>query len=77
MQVIFGTVPATIEYIRSGRLRPLAVTTATRSQALPDIPIMGDFVPGYESMTWQGVGVPARTATETIEKVNKEINAGA
>jgi len=76
VQVIFGTVPATIEYIRSGRLRPLAVTTATRSQALPDIPTIGDFVPGYESMTWQGVGVPARTATETIEKVNKEINAG-
>jgi len=76
VQVIFGTMPGTIEYIRSGRLRPLAVTTATRSEALPDIPTIGDFVPGYESATWQGVGVPSRTAAEIIQKLNKEINTG-
>jgi tripartite-type tricarboxylate transporter receptor subunit TctC len=76
VQVIFGTVPGTIEYIRSGRLRPLAVTTATRSEALPDIPAVGDFLPGYESVGWFGVGVPTHTPTEIIDKLNKEINAG-
>jgi tripartite-type tricarboxylate transporter receptor subunit TctC len=68
--------PATIEYIRSGRLRPLAVTAATRSEALPDIPTVGDFVPGYESVMWAGVGVPKQTPAEIIDKLNKEINAG-
>jgi tripartite-type tricarboxylate transporter receptor subunit TctC len=76
VQVIFGTMPGTIEYIRSGRLRPLAVTTATRSEVLPDIPTIGDFVPGYESAAWHGVGVPKHTPTEIIDKLNKEINAG-
>jgi tripartite-type tricarboxylate transporter receptor subunit TctC len=75
VQVIFGTMPGTIEYIRSGRLRPLAVTTATRSEALPDIPNIGDFVPGAESVFWAGVGVPKKTPTEIVEKLNKEINA--
>jgi tripartite-type tricarboxylate transporter receptor subunit TctC len=76
VQVIFGTMPGTIEYIRSGSLRPLAVTTATRSEVLPEIPTVGDFVPGYESVGWQGVGVPKHTPTEIVEKLNKEINAG-
>jgi tripartite-type tricarboxylate transporter receptor subunit TctC len=76
VQVIFGTMPGTIEYIRSGRLRPLAVTAATRSEALPDIPTVGDFVPGYVSVGWAGVGVPKHTPTEIIDKLNKEINAG-
>jgi tripartite-type tricarboxylate transporter receptor subunit TctC len=64
VQVIFGSMPGTIEYIRSGRLRPLAVTSATRSEALPDIPTVGDFVPGYESVVWFGVGVPNHTPTD-------------
>jgi tripartite-type tricarboxylate transporter receptor subunit TctC len=68
--------PGTIEYIRSGRLRALAVTTATRSEALPNIPTVGDFVPGYESVGWAGVGVPMHTPAEIIDKLNREINAG-
>jgi tripartite-type tricarboxylate transporter receptor subunit TctC len=56
VQVAFDTLPSSIEYIRAGKLRPLAVTTATRSEALPDIPTVGDFVPGYEAITWSGVG---------------------
>jgi tripartite-type tricarboxylate transporter receptor subunit TctC len=76
VQVIFGTLPGTIEYIRSGRLRPLAVTTAARSEVLPDIPTVGEFVPGYESVAWHGVGVPMHTPAEIIDKLNKEINAG-
>jgi tripartite-type tricarboxylate transporter receptor subunit TctC len=75
VQVIFGTMPGTIEYIRSGRLRPLAVTTATRSERLPDIPTIGDFVPGAESVVWAGVGVPKKTPSMIVEKLNREINA--
>ena len=66
----------TIEHARAGKLRALAVTTATRSPALPDIPAVGDFVPGYEASSWHGVGVPKNTPTEIVEKLNKEINAG-
>jgi tripartite-type tricarboxylate transporter receptor subunit TctC len=58
VQVIFGSMPGTIEYIRSGRLRALAVTTATRSEALPEVPTVGEFMPGYEASNWWGVGVP-------------------
>jgi tripartite-type tricarboxylate transporter receptor subunit TctC len=76
VQVIFSTMPATIEYIRSGRLRPLAVTTATRSEALPDIPTVAEFVPSYEASTWNGIGVPKNTPAEIIDKLNKDINAG-
>ena len=75
VQVIFGTMPGTIEYIRSGRLRPLAVTTATRSEVLPDIPTIGAFVPGAESVVWAGVGVPKNTPSMIVEKLNREINA--
>jgi tripartite-type tricarboxylate transporter receptor subunit TctC len=75
VQVIFDTVPGSIELIRAGKLRALAVTTATRSEALPDIPTVGDFVPSYEASTWSGVGVPKNTPTEIVDKLNKEINA--
>jgi tripartite-type tricarboxylate transporter receptor subunit TctC len=75
VQVMFPTIVASIEYIRAGRLRALAVTSATRSDALPDIPTMSDFVPGYEASFWTGVGAPKNTPAEIVEKLNKEINA--
>jgi tripartite-type tricarboxylate transporter receptor subunit TctC len=75
VQVFFSPVIASIEYIRAGKLRPVAVTTATRLDALPDIPPVGDFLPGYESSGWFGVGAPKNTPVEIIDKLNKEINA--
>jgi tripartite-type tricarboxylate transporter receptor subunit TctC len=75
VQVVFGTLPGSIEFIRSGKLRALAVTTATRSPALPDLPTVGDFVPGYEASSWWGIGAPKNTPTDIIEKLNSEINA--
>jgi len=65
-----------IEYIRAGKLRALAVTTAMRSEAMPDIPAVGDFLPGYEATAWYGVGAPRSTPVEIVAKLNKEINAG-
>jgi tripartite-type tricarboxylate transporter receptor subunit TctC len=76
VQVYFGPMPPSIEHIRSGKLRALGVTSARRSQALPDIPAVGEFVPGYESTAWYGAGVPKNTPAEVVEKLNKEINAG-
>jgi len=76
VQVYFASTAASIEYIRAGRLRALAVTAATRSDALPDIPTVGEFLPGYEASTWYGVGAPKVTPAEIVEKLNKEINAG-
>jgi len=76
VQAMFGTMPASIEYVRAGKLRPLAVTSARRSQLLPDLPTVGDFVPGYETSAWQGIGAPKNTPAEIINKLNKEINAG-
>jgi tripartite-type tricarboxylate transporter receptor subunit TctC len=76
VQVMFPTTVSSIGYIRAGRLRVLAVTGATRSDALPDIPTVGDFVPGYEASNWYGVGIPKNTPAEIIDKLNKEINAG-
>ena len=76
VQVMFGTMTGSIEYIRTGKLRALAVTTATRAEALPDVPTVAEFVPGYEASTWYGIGAPKNTATEIIDKLNKEINAG-
>ena len=73
---MFATTVASIEYIRAGKLRALAVTTATRSEALPDIPTVGEFVPGYEASGWYGVGAPKDTPAEIVEKLNREINAG-
>ena len=72
---MFVTMPASIEHIRAGKLRALAVTTATRSEALPDIPTVGDFVPGYEASAWYGIGAPKNTPAEIVDKLNKEINA--
>jgi tripartite-type tricarboxylate transporter receptor subunit TctC len=72
----FGTLPGSIEYIRVGKLRALAVATATRSEALPDVPTLSEFVPNYEASGWQGIGAPKPTPTEIIDKLNREINAG-
>jgi tripartite-type tricarboxylate transporter receptor subunit TctC len=76
VQVMFNSLPASIEYIRAGTLRALAVASATRSETLPDIPTVGEFVPGYEAPTWYGLGAPKNTPAEIVEKLNKEINAG-
>ena len=65
-----------IEHIRAGKLRALAVTAATRAAVLPDIPTVGEFVPGYEATSWWGIGAPKHTPAEIIDKLNKEINAG-
>jgi tripartite-type tricarboxylate transporter receptor subunit TctC len=75
VQVMFAAMPASIEYVRAGRLRALAVTTTTRAEALPDIPTVGDFVPGYEASQWYGVGAPRGTPSAAIDRLNKEINA--
>jgi len=75
VQVMFPTTVSSIGYIRAGRLRALAVTTATRSDVLPDIPTVGEFLPGYESSQWYGVGAPKNTPPQVIHKLNKEINA--
>src|SRR5262245_30973737 len=71
---MFGSLPTSIEHVRAGRLRGLAVTTATRSDTLPDLPTVGDFVPGYEASGWYGVCVPKGTPVEVIDKLNAEIN---
>jgi tripartite-type tricarboxylate transporter receptor subunit TctC len=76
VQVSFIGLTVAIEHIRSGKVRALAVTTATRSDVLPDIPTVGDFVPGYEASAFWGVGAPRNTPAEIIDKLNKEINAG-
>jgi tripartite-type tricarboxylate transporter receptor subunit TctC len=75
VQVMFATIPASIEHIRAGKLRALAVTTAARSEVLPEIPTVGEILPGYEATGWQGVGAPKNTPTEIITKLNSEINA--
>ena len=76
VQVMFDTVPASIEFIRAGKLRPLAVTAATRLEVLPGVPAVGEFVPGYEASAWQGIGAPKSTPAEIIERLNTHINAG-
>jgi tripartite-type tricarboxylate transporter receptor subunit TctC len=76
VQVCFGGVIASIEHIRAGRLRGLAVTTASRLEVLPDIPSLSEFLPGYEATDWKGIGVPKNTPPEIIDKLNREINAG-
>jgi len=75
VQVMFASMSSSIEYVRTGKLRALAVTTATRSPVLPDIPTVAEFVPGYESSFWTGVGAPKNTPAEIVDKLNKEINA--
>jgi tripartite-type tricarboxylate transporter receptor subunit TctC len=76
VQGMFDPLPSSIEYVRSGTLRPLAVTTAMRSEALPGVPSVADFVPGFEASAWYGVGAPRSTRPEIIDKLNREINAG-
>ncbi len=75
VQVVFSPIPASIGYIRTGKLRALAVTTATRSEALPDIPTLSEFVPGYEAILWDGIGSPSNTPPEIIAILNKQVNA--
>ena len=77
VQVVFGTISTCIQYIRGGMLHALAVTTATRSDVLPDIPTLAEFVPGYEASAWNGVGAPKDTPAKVIDKLNNEINAVA
>src|SRR5256886_10830675 len=76
VQLGFDTMPASIEYIRTGKLRALGVSTLARSQTLPDLPSVSEFVPGYESSAFFGVGAPGKTSSEIVETLNKEINAG-
>ena len=76
VQVMFDNMVSSIEFIRSGKLRALAVTAATRSVVMPDIPTVGDFVSGYEASGHQGIGAPRNTPIDIIDKLNKEINAG-
>jgi tripartite-type tricarboxylate transporter receptor subunit TctC len=75
VQVYFDLMPNSIAHIRAGKVRPLAITAAVRSDALPDLPSLGDFVPGYEVNTWFGVGAPAGTPAAIVDKLNQEINA--
>jgi tripartite-type tricarboxylate transporter receptor subunit TctC len=75
VQVMFDSVVSSLPHIRSGKLRPLAVTTSTRLEALPDIPTMGDYEAGYETSVWFGVGAPRNTPSEIVDRLNKEINA--
>jgi tripartite-type tricarboxylate transporter receptor subunit TctC len=75
VQVMFDNMTSSVEHVRAGRLRGLAVTTAARSEALPDLPIVGDFVPGYEASGIYGIGVPKDTPHDIVDKLNREINA--
>src|SRR6202521_4012977 len=75
VQVLFATTPGTTDFIRTGKLRALAVTTASRAEVLPDQPTVGDFLPGYEASQWYGIGAPKTTPAEIVDKLNREINA--
>src|SRR5262245_1075304 len=76
MQLMFADMPSSIEHIKAGKLRALAVTTAVRSEILPEVPTMNEFVPGYEASFWSGIGAPKNTPAEIIDRLNKEISAG-
>jgi tripartite-type tricarboxylate transporter receptor subunit TctC len=76
VQVMFGVVPTSLPYIKSGQMRALAVSTSKRLDVLPEVPAMAEFLPGYEASGWYGVAAPKDTPTEIVEKLNKEINAG-
>jgi tripartite-type tricarboxylate transporter receptor subunit TctC len=76
VHVMFDILTSSIQHIRSGALRALAVTSGTRSEALPDLPTVGDFLPGYEATAWYGIAAPKNTPSEIVGKLNKEINAG-
>jgi len=75
VQVVFGSMPASLEYIRAGKFRGLAVTTAARSEVMPELPTIGEAVPGYESSTWYGIGAPKNTPPAIVDKLNSAINA--
>jgi tripartite-type tricarboxylate transporter receptor subunit TctC len=75
VQVMFATMSSSIEYVRAGKIRALAVTTTTRSEALAHIPTVSDFVPGYEASFWTGIGAPKNTPAEIVDRLNNEINA--
>ena len=75
VQVMFASMSSSIQYVRAGKLRALAVTTATRLPVLPDIPTVAEFVPGYEASFWTGIGAPKNTRAEIVDKLNQEINA--
>ncbi|MGB6445909.1 MAG: tripartite tricarboxylate transporter substrate binding protein [Xanthobacteraceae bacterium] len=76
VQVTFNPLPSSLDFIRSGKLRALAVTSTARSDALPDVPTVGEFLPGYEATAWFGIGVPKNTSDGIVENLNKTINAG-
>jgi tripartite-type tricarboxylate transporter receptor subunit TctC len=76
VDVLFGGLPGAVEHIRASRLRALGVTTKDKSDALPDVPSIGDFVPGYEASAWYGIGAPRGTPADIIDLLNKEINLG-
>ncbi len=76
VQVTFNPLPSSLEFIRAGKLRALAVTTSMRQEVLPDIPTVGEFVPGYEATAWFGIGAPKNTPAGIVDKLNREINAG-
>jgi tripartite-type tricarboxylate transporter receptor subunit TctC len=75
VQIMFDTMPSSIQNIKAGKVSALAVTTASRAQALPELPTVGDFLPGYESSQWYGLVAPRATPTEIVDKLNKEVNA--
>jgi tripartite-type tricarboxylate transporter receptor subunit TctC len=75
VQVMFSPLPESIATIRAGKVRALAVTTAVRAEALPDVPTVGESIPGFEASTWQGIGAPKNTPAEIVNRLNKEINA--
>ena len=75
VEVMFATLPSSIGYIRGGKLRPLGVTLATRSDAAPDVPTINEFVPGYDAGDWYGIGAPKGTPVEIVDKLNQDINA--
>jgi len=76
VQVVFAPIPTVIGYIRAGKLRALAVTSATPLEVLPNVPTVAEFVPGYEASTWSGIGAPKSTPAQVVDKLNKEVNAG-
>ena len=76
VQVMFDNLPTSLEYIRAGKVRPLAVTTPVRADALPDVPSLSESVPGFEVSSWFGIGVPTGTSDHIIDKLNREINVG-
>ena len=77
VQMMFGIIASSMEYIRAGKLRPLAVSTAMRVDTLPDVPTVGDFLPGYEASDWYGICAPKGTPVEIVDRLNAQINAGS